>query len=364
MASLTELFSFRNISKAIESVKTGIPDRRPEPYKPASLTERVFGNETTIHKYYGERRIIPRGMYGAPSQATSQKKIGQQSMVMNSYAAHVFVEQDLLMRLRQVNDFLAQEKAHEFTARTVLNFKTRFENNRIAHDVQALSHGRFFYDAGGNLLQSSAGAVGETVDFGLPTANRGQLGGLIAASWANPATDIFQHLQNLIQRQVNATGRVPTQCFHGKDIPGLIYSNNSFKQYFQFNPQYYKAFASSPDTIPAGFMGFTWHNMRDTFYETEAEAIIKPFPDDGCTFTPDIDSNVFGRFEGSLLIADRMNLMVGAFDDVMRQAKLAYGIAGYSVFTPDPVSVKLVMVDNYMPWWKNAADLVIADVVF
>ena len=361
MAAIQDIFAFRNISKAIESVKTGIPDRLPPAFN--TIKEDVLGNETTYHTFYGERRLVQRTEYGAPSRATSQKPIGQKPLILASFASHILIEQELLLRLRQVNDVLAQNRAKDFIAKACVNHKKRYDNNRVAHQTQMLAKGAYWYDAQGNLLQSSSGAV-VTVDFGVPAANKNQLNGIIGTSWADAAADIFLDIEQIKQRQVKATGRPVKFAFYGLNVPGYIYKNTSFKQYFQFNPQYFQQFAQNAGAIPDGFAGIDkWFPMRDTFFEDEAGTQAALWGDDVCTFTPDIDSDVYTLYEGSVICPTDMGVSKNV-DGAFSNSEIVYGQGGYSVYLVDPVGVKVVLFDNVMPTWKNPLDMNIATVAF
>jgi hypothetical protein len=360
MATLEELFSYRNISEAIEATSTGIPNPLPPAF--SSIKEQVIGNETTYHTKYGERRIVARTEYSSPSKATSQKKIGQKPLILTSFANHVVVEPQQYVRLREISSLapvIAQRDANEFIAKVVLDHKTMYENNRIAHQVQLLNKAAYWYDETGKLLQSSSGAV-VTVDMGVPAANKNQIGGTIATSWADAAADIFVQIENLKKKAVQNTGRPLKHAFYGQNIPGYLYKNTSFKHYFQFNPQYLAAFTSNPGVIPNGFLGLEWHQMRDAFYELEDETKVQLYDDDNVTFTPEIDKNVYTLFEGSVLVPTFVGVQQGSTPT----SDLKYGICGYSVHNLDPVQMKLVMNDNVMPMWKNPLDMYIADCVF
>lgn len=361
MASIQDIFAFRNISEAIESVKTGIPDRLPPGF--STIKENVLGNETTYHTFYGERRLVARTEYGAPSRATSQRPIGQKPVILASFSSHLLIEQELLLRLRQPSDVMAQDRAKEIIATAARNHKTRYENNRIAHQTQMLGKGTYWYDAAGNLLPSSSGAT-VTVDMGIPAANKNQLGGIIDTSWANPAADIFQQIEKIKKKRIQLTGRTVDECYYGINIPGYIYKNNSFRQYFQFNDKYYSAFASNSGVIPEGFMGIkNWYPMRDTFYENEDGTIVQAWSDDLCTFAPFLDKNVYTLFEGSVICPTDMGISQSV-DGNFTNSKIAYGMGGYSLYLVDPIGVKIVLFDNMMPTWKNPNDLDIATVAF
>lgn len=364
MASLTELFSIRNISRTIERVKGGIPDREPAVFKRPDLTEQVIGNETTFHTRYGERRLVARTEYGAPSRATTAKKVGQQSLVINSYSTHVLVQQLLLLRLREVGGLMAQKEAADFVTAMAKDHATRYTNNRLASRVQMIGYGKFWYDINGNLLQSSSGAT-LTEDLGVPAVNLNQCDGIIDATWSNVATNIYTQIVKLQKRQVQTTGRPLKHAFYDTTIPGLIYANTSFKFYFQFNPQYYKAMTDTPGVIPDGFMNMDWHNMGECMFEKEDETVAQLFPTNGLTLTPDITPDVYSRFEGSLLVPKgTVAQAYPTWEAALANAELVHGIGGYSTLVLEPLSAKLVMVDNFSDVWKNPKDLVIPTVVF
>lgn len=359
MAALQDIFAYRNISEGIERIKTGIPNPLKAVPEFDTITEDVFGNETTYSTMFGERRIVQRVEYGAGSRARSQKKMGSQSVILPSFSEHILIEQELLLRLRQPNDLMASKKAQDYLQAFLRNQKTRFENNSITHAIQMLRKGAYWYNAQGDLLQSSSGAV-DTVDFGVPAGNKNQVGGIIDVSWGNSAANIFQHIELLKKKQVQDTGREIEVCYYGINIPKNIYLNASMKQYFQFNPVYFQAFAQNSGAIPAGFMGINkWVPMRDAFHENEAETKTQGWDDDLAVFTPAITKDLYTKFRGSTLAPTNMG--VGSGVDT---GELVYGMGGYSIFMTDPVAVKVVMFDCGVPVWKNPLDLLQVTVAF
>lgn len=359
MANVLDLFAYRNISKAIESVKTGIPNALIPAF--ANVKEDVLGIETTFHTLYGQRKLVRRTEYAAPAPQYTQQKVGAKGVILGSFSGHVKIEQELILRLRQINDVMAQDKAREFIARAAKDHVQRFSNNRIAHQTQLLNKGIFWYDATGKLLQSSSGAV-VTVDMGIPAGHLNQLGGIIAASWATTTTDIFLHVERIKRDAVQATGRPLKHAFYGLNIPGYIYKNDSFKHYFQHNPQFYSAFAMNPGSIPNGFMGLDWHPMRDTFYEQEDDTITQLWDVDTVTFTPEITEDVYTHFDGSVLVPTTIGIGT-SIEEMVATTKLVHGIYGFALFEATSSLVgKLIYGDNMIPMWKNPLDIWIADV--
>lgn len=363
MASLQDLFAFRNISKAIDVVKGGIPALFPPAME--TITEKVLGNETTFHTHYGQRKLITRTEYAAPAKVYNQQKIGQKGIVLSSFAGKVQVEQELVLRLRQENDLLAQDRAKDVIARATTDFVQRFKNNRIAHFTQLLSKGVFWYGATGALQQSSSNAV-VTVDMGVPAINQNQLNGIISASWATASTDIYTQMVNLKKTAVQTTGRPLKYAFYGANIPGYIFKNDSFKYYFNYNPQYFQAFTNNPGEIPNGFMGLDWRPMQNTFYttgESGTDTVVELFAGDQVTFTPEIDSDVYTMYEGSVVVPTKMGIGAGDLDIALQSSEVKYGMYGFSKFTYESsLNAELIYGDTFAPMWKSPLDMYIADV--
>jgi hypothetical protein len=358
MANILDLFAYRNISRSLEAVKTGIPDLLPPQFN--TITEKVFGNETTWHQFYGQRKLVQRTEYASPAKHYGQNPIGQKSIVLTAFKGFVSVQQELILRLRQVGDFMAQEQAKDFIARKTTEFKQRFDNNRVAHQTQMLAKGIYWYDGTGNLLPTSSGMV-RSVDMGVPAGNKGQVSGIINAAWSDPAANIMGHIEQMKQKAIRATGRPLKHAFYGLSIPGWIYANNSFKYYFQHNPTFLTAFANNPTVIPDGFQGLTWHKMSDAFYEKEDGTVVPLWDDDAVTFTPEIDADVYTLFEGSEIVPTGMGVQTG--DTInLDNTQLVHGRHAYSIMTVDPITIKLVMGDNMMPVWKLPNDIIQADV--
>lgn len=358
MANIREIFSYRNISAAIEAVKTGIPDRLPDVFN--TITEDVIGNETTYHKFYGMRKLANRTEYTAGAKHYASNKVDQQPVILTSFKGFVNVQDELLIPLRDENSLSVQKNGKNFIERKVRELKTRFENNRIAHKVQLLRKGAYWYSNEGVLLQSSSGSV-DTVDFAVPAGNQGQIGGIIGASWATDTTDIYQHIVNLKKKAIQATGRPLKHAFYGTSIASWIFKNASFKYYFQHYPMFQQAFATKPGEIPNGFMDLEWHAMGDVFWENEAGSVVQGWDDDVVTFTPEIDRDVYTHFMGSEVIPTSMGVQVGEEISTANTA-VVYGMHAYSIQTVDPLSIKLIVADNSMPVWKNGLDMYIADV--
>lgn len=362
MASILDILAWRNISTAVQKVETGIPNRLPPAFN--TLTEQVLGDRTTYVTFYGQRQTARRGEYGGQSRARTLRPLGEQSVALLHFPEHIKIRQELMLRLRNPSDLLAQQLAQQEIARHGADFRTLFDNTRVACQTLLLSKGKLWFDASGNVLNTSSGAA-VTVDYGVPANNLNQLNGIISASWATASTPIIQNLENVRIQMKKNTGRDLKHVFYGKNIANYLFTNDTLKTYWQFNSAMYDSFKASPGRVPKGFADLEWHFMGDTFYATTNEAPTDTTADlwdaDTVTFTPEIDRNVYTLYEGSVTVPTRFQIAAGA-EAALADYEIVYGMGGYAVEEYDPVGIKEVYFDTMLPHWKNPYDLFIADV--
>lgn len=360
MASLLDILAWRNISRAVQRVETGIPDRLPPEFN--SLTENVLGDRTTYVTFYGQRAVARRAEYGAQSRPRTLKQIGEQSVTLLHFAEHIKIRQELMMRLRQPDDLLAQQMAQMEIARHGADLRQLFDNTRVAAQTFMLAQGKVWFDAAGNVLPSATGAS-LTVDYNIGANNRNQLNGIIDKTWSDPTAAIIQHVENVRVQMRRNTGRMLKNAFYGKNIPNYLFTNNTLKAYWQFNSKMYESFAANPGAVPNGFAGLNWHPMGETFFDDQNGVTQSIFPDDQVTFSPAIERNVYTLYEGSLPVP-RSFQIAGDAAAAASNYEIVYGVGGYAVPEYDPIGIKEVYFDTMMPMWKNGLDMFIADTTF
>mgnify|MGYP000429217413 CR=1 FL=1 len=368
MASILDIMGWRNISTSVQKVEPGIPDPLPPEF--SNLTENVLGDRTTYITFRGERRTARRTEYGAPSRARNQKPIGEQSVALVHFSEHIKIGQELLLRLRQANDLLAQQKAQELIARAGADFKQLFVNTRIAMRNSMVANAKIWFDSGGRVLPTSSGAdSGKTIDYGVGANNLNQLNGLIDVAWSDAAAPIQQHVENVRIKMKQNTGRDLGVICYGQNIPGYIFKNTTVKNYWQFNPQLYNQFQSNSGVIPDGTFGVKkWVRMGDCFLPTldsdeNETGQTSVFPVDQVTFLPTLDRNAYTMYEGSMVVPSRY----GVNPDIVAAAdclEVVYGMAGYGLPELEPPGAKAVYFDTVLPHWKNPLDMFLADVTF
>lgn len=359
MAALADVMGWRAISASIQKVETGIPNRIPSVF--TSLTEKVLGDRTTYNTFYGQRQTARRGEYGSQSKARELRPTGDKSVALLHFPEHIKIGQELLMRLRNPNDLLAQEKAQQEIARHGADFRQLFDNTRVAAITSMLANGKIWFDASGNILPSASGAA-LTIDFGIGANNRNQLNGIIAASWATNTTNIVQHIENLQVQAVKNTGRNIEWAFYGSNIAGYFFANTLNQAFWQFNPLLLQQFQATPGVIPNGTFGIkNWVRMGDSFYNDATDTTQAQWPADQVTFTVDISRNAYTLYEGSILVPKRFGIAQSA-EAAIEECDTVYGMGGYALLEADPVGIKQIWFDTFLPHWKNELDMYIADV--
>ncbi len=363
MPGIQDILAWRNISESIQKVETGIPNRLPPQF--TSVKEQVNGDRTTWVTFRGQRQVARRTEYGAPSRTRTMRPIGEQSAICLHFNENIKIQSELHMRLRNPNDLLAQVMAQKELARHGADHRTLFDNTRVAVTTMMLSKGYVWFDEDGSVLPSSSGA-GLTFDYAIGAANRDQLGGIIDIGWDDPDAPIAQQIENVAVKMRQNTGRILKNAFYGKNVAQNLFQNNTLKPYWVYNSKMYESFAATPGRVPQGFAGLDWHFMGDTFFDDATETVQPMWDDDQVTFTPEIDRNVYTLFEGSITApvygaptigGDLLGTCNGNFQEI-------YGMGGYCVPEVDPVGLKYVMFDTFVPVWKNELDLFIADTVF
>jgi hypothetical protein len=250
--------------------------------------------------------------------------------------------------------------AREEINRQTEEFAQRMVNLEIASVTSLVSNGKIWFDADGNLLTSSSGADLE-VDFGIPAGNRGDCGGIIAASWANTSTDIPTQVLNLKTKARQLSGYEIEYAFYGKNVTGYMARNTAFQQYLARNPQYNQNFVNTGE-IATNTLGVKyWIPVQDAFFENDSGSIVEQFPADQITFMPKIDRSTYAMLRGSFPVPTEFRIGQ-TVQEVLGSVTNVYGPFRYAVLDPSiPLGIKLTQGTTYLPRWKVPLSMMIAD---
>lgn len=361
--TLKQVLGADNLISVIQGITNGLP----EDIIPAGFlntTRDIEGNQGTYRKVEGTRQTARLAEYASPSKLREMKGISEVAVTLLSTKEHIYHKPEILVNLKQIDDRAKQRRARQEIARQTRNFRQLFDNLRVASVFSALTLGHIYFDADGNLLPSSSGAV-TTIDYGIPAGNMNQLdvlgdGDIIGASWGTAGTAIHTQLQELKAAARQKTGYDLRHAFYGANILDYILGNDYLNNVISRNPAYATSFAEGE--IPNGFLGFDWIPFRDAFYE-DADGDIQTFTGgDTVVFTPEVSSDWYEVLQGSNLVPTSIGRIGSSGEDMLGSLRDVNGMYSYASVQEDPVTIKHVAGDTFLPVIKVPNAVFIADV--
>lgn len=324
--------------------------------RPTLLTDTFFINPEQIEGDSFELFVDPFESKPAPfntpgSEARVIDASGANSKKMTLFAAFnklPIKDEKVFYALREPDSPSLQNMARTEITRQMEHFKTRQLLSKEVALAKILTTGIVYLDAGGNVLESSSGAV-VTADFNVPADHKDQMGGLISAKWSTAGTDIQEQFDNIdIQAEKD-----------GVPKPRHIWCNSKIKNYLRANTDF-RAWASASAGISEqvaggqiieGLFGKTWH-FYDATYENASGTETLLIPDDQLIMTPDPTEPVFKSTTGSSLIPSEVGVG-GTIEDRINAMMKVYGEYSYSKLEDDPIQLFMYMGDK---WGFHLAD--------
>lgn len=361
--AIQDVIGYVPLMRTIREQVNGLPKVLPDGFY--NVTDTTTGNIASYTKIPGERTLSKRVEYGAPSIRRDQNDIASQPVTLVHTFEHITFSPSVLMNLRAYDDYRRQDMGRQEIARQTLMESTRIQNLRTAAITLALSKGQLWFDKDGNVLPSSSGAT-LTVNFNVPSGNQNQLdvfgtGAIINASWATATTDIPGHIRKIKKAAIKLTGYPLRYAFYGEDVPGYMTTNNFVKDYLARNPTRQDAFLASAD-LPDGLFGLTWVPVYTSFWIDSSAAFQDSFQSDNVIFTPEPSPDWWGMIEGTYPVPTTLNVAgegAAAADNV----KEVQGMFGYGQVISDPVGIKCMYGDNFLPVIKNGKAVFLGDIV-
>ncbi len=187
---------------------------------------------------------------------------------------------------------------------------------------------------------------------------------MLDASWDNAAADIDRQLLNLRQTAARLSGYPLRYAFYGKNVPTYLTGNAKLTNYFVRNAGDDASYLSTAE-IPSPLLGFTWVPAHDAFFE-DANGVLQPLVgDDQVAFTPDPTPDWIGWLEGTYPVPTTVGAVAGdAAQSLRANVTTAAGLFAYGVLSTDPVTVKMVAGDTFLPVLKVPKAIFIATVKF
>lgn len=364
---LDQLLSFVALGKPIEKVKNGIPDPLPE-FSAIKGTP-ALGDVKRFMTYRGTRATSRRVEYNAPSLRGKHAPVGEVDVKCLTSKENLPIDGAMLIKMRSMDKYLA-DMGKDWLAITTRVFTTRFDNLRKAQRWMMLANGTTYFNAAGDLLPSSSGAlaVGSgSIDILVPAGHKNQGlnsagAAIIDVSWDNPSANIPLHLETLQQEQAFQTGFDIDIAIYSKEIPSYMSTNDYCLEYLARNPTFNNAFVmrgkDGQGTLPDGLFGIKrWIPSSRVFYDTEdangAVTHQQIFPANSLVLCPSPNADWYEQVDGTTLVPTTFNA-TNDLGSAIATGKLVEGMYGYGLPTHDPFGATLFYGDVFLAFVKNA----------
>lgn len=359
MATPQELLGGPNLSGLIQRTPSGIP--LAVPVTLATPTRQNIGPTIQYYIETGTKRLAQITHYGAPPRGVGKAPVA--AMYATAMHATHFHEYSIMdYQNMMAPDGSPQRQAGEFElVRQTRDLKQRFVNLRYATIQRAILDGILYFDANGDLLPSSSGAV-YTVDYQIPAAHKNQLDGLITASWATATTDIPSNVQSILDVAPQRSGLPITTAIYGSAVPGYLLGNNYAGALIKQNPATVDAF--SRQAIPSGFLGIqNWIPAGAAFYANASDSNVTIWGTDRVTFMPDVSTLWYDFVECSYLVPTQLGTISIEALQAAGAVTTVYGMFSYAKLLDEPIKIKQIAGDTFLPMITNNLAIFCADVV-
>lgn len=365
-ASLEQIIGITPLTEALRTTTSGIPDPFPAEFAAVKPSNRILGDRAKWTEIQGARTTAKLAAYGAPGRRVPLQPIATRPVRMLFIAMEIQIDANLLNRLQSFEQYV-QDEGVDWLRYQMDEVAKRMANTRIVTKASMLRYGAIYWDADGNILPSSSGAI-YTHSAQVPANNQTQLNGIISAPWSLTNTDIFAQLRALRQQSAKDTGLKPDHCMHGINIPAYMQVNTTLQSYFTRNAGFRDTLVET-GTIPANFGGVKqWTDVSHAFFEDQNGVNQELWDGDLCVFTPPIGApdkmDWWAMMEGSAAVLNGFD----AYSDpqgAMKNLRQEFGQSGYSIPTmAPPLGWTSYFQDCFLGAIRNGKAIYQADTVF
>jgi hypothetical protein len=353
--TLQDVLGGPNLCGVIQGTVTGVQNAFPPAFYQVDKTvDRDTGQYSRV---LGTRTVAKMAAYGSPSQVRALKSVESVPVKLIHTVESIYLPTTDYLNLLSAEDGTAQTRGLQEVTRQVRMFRANFDNLRVAALTQMLFQGAIYSDGSGNLLPNSTGAK-TIASFNVPTGNTGQLdvfgtsNPIIDSAWNSAAADIDQQLLNLRQTASKLTGYPLKYAFYGKNVPTYLTNNTKLQNYFVHNSSDDTGFLSTAE-IPSPLLGMTWVPAYDAFFEDQNGVLQSLVGDDQVVFTPEPTPDWIGWLEGTYPVPTGVGTVSTDGATALRNSvTTAAGMFAYGLISTDPVTIKMVAGDTFLPVLK------------
>lgn len=359
MASLEEVLAFDSMLGVVELIKSGVPeDILPTGF--TSIIRAGEGKQGTYDMITGTRETARQVAYGSPSVRRALAGVSKKAVTFIHTFEHIMHDPITLAMLRSVGNEARMARGKVEIDRQTAIFMRRFRNLRISAVCSALSLGTINFDEDGNLKHTASSAA-LSVDFGVPSGNKDQISSIIATKWDTTSAKIMKHLADLKYKARTLSGYPLKYAFYGSSIPDWLGVNDSVKAYVHANQPMSQVFADGG--VP-NLSGLTWVPVSEAFYVDAAGTTRQWFATDKVVFTPEPDPTWWEIIEGTYVVPTSLGNVAADAGAMVAATKEVRGAFSYAKINDDPVTIKHLAGDTFLPVLKVPSAIFIADVSF
>jgi len=360
--TLQQLLGYTTLTGIISSPLGGVP---------VSFDPKFYTQTVDIRGQYAQTYVVNAARqnatavnYGSQSRKVAPAAVSQTLSRMVHYYEHVDHAADLLVALQAMDaDGSVQNRGAQILANTAAEFRRRFTNVRTSAIASALRHGALFFNGNGVMLPTSSGAV-QTVDLGVPAANKNQCASGISASWATASTDIIGDIVRLQLRAIQTTGLPLTNAYYGSGVINRLLNNTAVRELMKSDTMLTSSLRQM--RIPEGFglAGLKWTPLWHSHFRDASNAVQEWFPSDHVVFTPDVGPDWYQLQQGSYLVPTNIGGVSDNIEGAAAGLKEVFGMFSYAKQCDDPTGVRQWSGDTFLPVFTQPDALYIADTEF
>ena len=187
-------------------------------------------------------------------------------------------------------------------------------------------------------------------------------GAIIDTSWDNAAAGIATQIGNLKKAARRLTGYPLAHAFYGQNVLDYLLNNNKVKEIMKYNT------AANTRTLagetPQGLFGLQWHAAYEAFFEDQNGVTQDLVGGDQVLFTPEPSMDWLDWLEGTYPVPTNVGAITADAIGAAGQVAVASGMFSYGQVISDPVTVKQVAGDTFLPVLKVPKAIFVATVKF
>lgn len=343
MSRFNQLFGTNLLSTQITNPSGGLQAGFPTGF--LSVTKPVNGNVTSWTVVGDTRDTGTITAYGNPATRRNLQAKSLGKAVLMHTSDQIAIGQEVLNEILTpsgVNDDRGEMEIARQTSQTALHIL----NSRVASIVSMLAGTGVYVSDKGQIVDSTYSGAVQHVDFGIPAANTGNLGGIITAKWDIAATAIATQFEN-IQRQRIINGTPPLRyCGYGPGVMDALLNNTIVAKMLTAN----NVRVDTSTQVIEGLFGMIWYPLTGNFLKsTAAGAFVNPFAKK-VVMHPQPTRDWYEMQEGSYVLAGSGT---AAFENNASEiAKSLVKVQGaYSIakWETNPMSIVQTYGDTWLP---------------